>query len=80
VGAVSVLNASFTIAGLVIQDRLMREVRWSDLLRLVLISPLELIAYRPLLLYAALKGTVAACRGKKGWDKFDRNPRPAPAG
>jgi cellulose synthase/poly-beta-1,6-N-acetylglucosamine synthase-like glycosyltransferase len=82
--AISMLNACFTVAALLIQDRLMREVRWRDLLHLILISPLELIAYRPWLTYARLKGTLEYFRGRKGWDKFDRNTRqpaqPAAAG
>jgi cellulose synthase/poly-beta-1,6-N-acetylglucosamine synthase-like glycosyltransferase len=75
--AIAVLNATFTVAALLIQDRMMREVRWRDLLHLVLISPLELIAYRPWLMYARLKGTLEYFRGRKGWDKFDRNVRQA---
>jgi poly-beta-1,6-N-acetyl-D-glucosamine synthase len=87
VAAISMLNACFTVAALLIQDRMMREVRWRDLLHLVLISPLELIAYRPWLTYARLKGTLEYFRGRKGWDKFDRNarrashdPAPGPSG
>jgi cellulose synthase/poly-beta-1,6-N-acetylglucosamine synthase-like glycosyltransferase len=87
VAAISMLNACFTVAALLIQDRMMREVRWRDLLHLVLISPLELIAYRPWLTYARLKGTVEYFLGRKGWDKFDRNarrasrdPAPGPSG
>jgi poly-beta-1,6-N-acetyl-D-glucosamine synthase len=79
--AISILNACFTVAALLIQDRMMREVRWADLLHLVLISPLELIAYRPWLTYARIKGTIDHFRGRKGWDKFDRNlRRAAPSG
>ena len=74
-GGISMLNASFTVAALLIQDRMMREVRWRDLLHLVLISPLELFAYRPWLTWARLRGTIDYFRGIKGWDKFDRNPR-----
>jgi cellulose synthase/poly-beta-1,6-N-acetylglucosamine synthase-like glycosyltransferase len=81
VGTISLLNASFTVAALVVQDRLMREMEWRDLLRLVLVSPLELLLYRPWLTVARLKGTVDSLRGEKRWDKFDRNARsPAPAG
>jgi biofilm PGA synthesis N-glycosyltransferase PgaC len=75
--AISMLNACFSVSALLLQDRLMREVQWRDLLHLVLISPLELIAYRPWLTYARLKGTVDHLRGRKGWDKFDRNVRRA---
>jgi cellulose synthase/poly-beta-1,6-N-acetylglucosamine synthase-like glycosyltransferase len=79
VGAISLLNACFTVAALVGQDRLMREMEWRDLLRLVLVSPLELILYRPWLTVARLKGTIDLVRGRKGWNKFDRNAREAPA-
>jgi hypothetical protein len=37
--AISMLNACFSVAALLMQDRLMRETRWRDLLRLVLVSP-----------------------------------------
>ena len=79
VAAISLLNACFTVAALVVQDRLMREMEWRDLLRLVLVSPLEMILYRPWLTLARLKGTIDLVRGQKGWNKFDRNPRTAPA-
>lgn len=75
--AISMLNAGFTVAALFVQDRMMRELQWRDLLHLVLISPLELIAYRPWLTWARLKGTIEYFRGRKGWDKFDRNVRQA---
>ena len=77
--ALSMLNASFTVAALVIQDRMTREVHWRDLVHLVLISPLEMIAYRPWLTYARIKGTLDYFRGQKGWNKFERNRRqPSP--
>jgi biofilm PGA synthesis N-glycosyltransferase PgaC len=79
VATISLLNACFTVAALVVQDRLMREMEWRDLLRLVLVSPLELFLYRPWLTVARLKGTVDLFRGHKKWDKFDRNPRQAAA-
>jgi cellulose synthase/poly-beta-1,6-N-acetylglucosamine synthase-like glycosyltransferase len=73
--AMAMVNASFTVAALLVQDRMMREVRWRDLLHLVLLSPLEMFAYRPFLTWARIRGTVDYFRGMKGWDKFDRNPR-----
>ena len=75
VGAISLVNACFTVAALLVQDRLMREMAWRDLLRLVLVSPLELLLYRPWLTLARLKGTVDSLRGQKSWNKFDRNAR-----
>ena len=79
VAAISLLNASFTIAALVVQDRLMREMEWRDLLRLVLVSPLELLLYRPWLTVARVKGTIDSMRGRKTWNKFERNARAATA-
>ena len=38
--AISMLNACFSVSALLLQDRLMREVHWRDLLHLSLISPL----------------------------------------
>ena len=75
VGAISLVNACFTVAALLVQDRLMREMGWRDLLRLVVVSPLELLLYRPWLTLARLKGTVDSLRGEKSWNKFDRNAR-----
>ena len=75
VGTISALNACFTVAALVVQDRLMREMEWRDLLRLVLVSPLELVLYRPWLTVARLLGTIDSIRGQKGWNKFERNAR-----
>ena len=46
---------------------------------LVLVSPLELLLYLPLLTLARLKGTVESLRGQKSWNKFERNARRAPA-
>ena len=78
VATISLLNACFTVAALVGQDRLMREMEWRDLLRLVLVSPLELILYRPWLTVARLEGTIDSIRGRKDWNKFERNAREIP--
>ena len=47
----------------------------SALLALLLIAPLELVVYRPIMSWARLKGTVRFLRGDKDWHKFDRNAR-----
>lgn len=78
VATISLTNACFTVAALVVQDRLMREMEWSDLLRLVVVSPLELFLYRPWLTIARLKGTIDSVRGRKEWNKFERNAREIP--
>ncbi len=66
-------------AALMIQDVSFREVDVPSLARLVLLGPLDLFVYRPLIFYAQLKGTLEYLRGRKDWDKFARNVRPAPA-
>ena len=46
-----------------------------DLLRLMLVGPLDLFVYRPILFYAQAKGLVDFLRGDKSWHKFERNRR-----
>jgi cellulose synthase/poly-beta-1,6-N-acetylglucosamine synthase-like glycosyltransferase len=52
-----------------------RYYRLSDITRLILIAPLDLLWYRPILAYAHLKGLVQFLRRDKSWDRFDRNVR-----
>jgi hypothetical protein len=42
---------------------------------MLLLSPLDLVLYRPFIFWARLKGTWRLIRGDKGWHKFDRNAR-----
>ena len=48
-----------------------------DLLRLMLVGPLDLFVYRPILFYAQAKGFVDLLRGDKSWHKVERNRREA---
>jgi hypothetical protein len=43
----------------------------------MLLGPVDLVAYRPILLVAQAKGLVDFLRRVKSWDKFERNNRPA---
>ncbi len=52
--------------------------RLTDIVRLILIAPLDLLCYRPILAYAHAKGLVQFLRGDKSWDRFERNARTAP--
>ena len=56
-----------------------RDYRMSDVLRMLVLGPLDLLLYRPILLYAGLRGCWEFARGEKGWNKFERNARPQPA-
>jgi cellulose synthase/poly-beta-1,6-N-acetylglucosamine synthase-like glycosyltransferase len=55
-----------------------RHYRLPDLARLLLIAPLDLVWYRPVLIYAHLKGVFQFFRGYKIWERFERNVRVAP--
>jgi len=41
------------------------------------LGPLDLLVYRPFIVWARLKGTWRYLRGDQGWHKFERNARPA---
>ncbi|HEY2382401.1 MAG TPA: glycosyltransferase [Terriglobia bacterium] len=47
--------------------------RVSALTRMALIAPLDLLLYRPILVYANAKGVVQFLRGDRSWDRFARN-------
>ena len=66
-----------------LHDRGYRDFRVRDLIRMLLLGPLDLFLYRPILMWAGLVGVWEFMRGDKRWNKFERNARPratAPAG
>lgn len=70
-------NAIFTYAVFLLEERARRTFRVRDLLYMIVLGPLELFFYRPLIMFAQLKGTIDLLRGDKGWNKFERNARAA---
>jgi poly-beta-1,6-N-acetyl-D-glucosamine synthase len=58
-----------------LHDRGYRDYRVRDLIHMLLLGPLDLLLYRPILMWAGMVGTVQFLRGHKGWDKFERNVR-----
>ena len=62
---------------ILIDDRTGRALRISSLVRLMLVAPLDLFLYRPLLVWARVRGTWDFLRGRRDWDAFERNARPA---
>ncbi len=52
-----------------------RDYRVGDLVGMLALGPFDLILYRPILLWAGLRGTWEFLRREKGWNKFDRNQR-----
>ena len=52
-----------------------RAYRSSVVLRFLVLMPLEMIVYRPMMAWARIKGTWRFTRGDKAWHKFERNVR-----
>jgi cellulose synthase/poly-beta-1,6-N-acetylglucosamine synthase-like glycosyltransferase len=66
----AVLNAAAVLA---VEVQSPRTYQPGALARLLLLGPLDLIVYRPLIGWARVKGTWRFLRGDKGWHKFERN-------
>ncbi len=79
-GVITFANALLATAGIWLEDASSRDYRVRDLTRLVALGPLELVAYRPILAWARIKGTVGFFRGERRWQKFDRNDRDTSGG
>jgi cellulose synthase/poly-beta-1,6-N-acetylglucosamine synthase-like glycosyltransferase len=74
-GAMAFTNSALTACAILVDDLQSRLYRRRDLARMLLLSPLDLVLYRPFIFWARLKGTWRLIRGDKGWHKFDRNAR-----
>jgi cellulose synthase/poly-beta-1,6-N-acetylglucosamine synthase-like glycosyltransferase len=77
---ITIALAAGTLSALAVllQDRGARAYSASDLARLIVLGALDLVTYRPILMFAQAKGLIDFLRGDKRWNKFERNPR-APA-
>ncbi len=71
----ALVNSVFSTGSLLMADRQSRDYRASGLARLVVLMPLELFFYRPVLSWARAKGTWRYLRGDKEGHKFERNLR-----
>jgi cellulose synthase/poly-beta-1,6-N-acetylglucosamine synthase-like glycosyltransferase len=60
---------------ILVDDRTGHSHRISSLMRLMLVAPLDLFFSRPLLVWARVRGTWDFARGRRDWDKFERNVR-----
>jgi poly-beta-1,6-N-acetyl-D-glucosamine synthase len=78
VAAIAFTNAALTASAILFEDLQSRSYRVRDLVVLLLYTPLDVVVYRPILLWARLKGSLGFLRGDKAWHKFERNER-APA-
>ena len=60
---------------ILMRERHSRTFRGADLRFLLLLTPLELVLYRPVLFWAQFKGMIEFLRGDRSWNKFSRNAR-----
>ena len=74
-GVLAFGSAIFTNAAILLQDRNLRSFAAVDLPFLILLGPLDLFLYRPIIFYAQFKGFVDFLRGDRAWHKFARNRR-----
>lgn len=72
---IAFLNAAMTAAAVLADDLQSRTYRLRGLSWLMVLAPLDLVLYRPIVVWARLKGTWRFLRGDKGWHKFERNRR-----
>jgi hypothetical protein len=82
-GLMAFSTSTLTSCAILLHDRTGRDYPLRALVRLILIAPLDLFLYRPVLMWARARGTWDYLRGRKDWDKFERNlraPLPAPPG
>jgi biofilm PGA synthesis N-glycosyltransferase PgaC len=75
VAAIAFTSASLTACAVLLDDVQSRTYRPRDLARLLLLAPLDLFLYRPIIFWARLKGSWRFLRGDKQWHKFERNVR-----
>jgi poly-beta-1,6-N-acetyl-D-glucosamine synthase len=75
VAAIAFVNGAITAAAVLADDLQSRAYRLRDLVRVLLLAPLDLVLYRPLIGWSRLQGTWRFLRGDKGWHKFERNAR-----
>lgn len=74
-GIMAFSTATLTSAAVLLEDRTARDYRLGSLVRMILLGPLDLFLYRPILMWARARGTWDYLRGRRDWDKFERNVR-----
>jgi biofilm PGA synthesis N-glycosyltransferase PgaC len=75
-GMMAFATALPTTLAVSLHDRGYRDFRVRDLVRMLMMGPLDLFLYRPILMWAGLVGCWEFVRGDKRWNKFERNARP----
>lgn len=64
-----------TTVAIALHDAGFRDYRIRDLARMLVLGPLDLVLYRPILIYASIRGTWEFLMRDKSWNKFERNVR-----
>jgi cellulose synthase/poly-beta-1,6-N-acetylglucosamine synthase-like glycosyltransferase len=77
VAAIAFLTGALTASAILLDDLQSRVYRVRDLARLLLLAPLDLVLYRPIIIWARFKGTWRFLRRDRAWHKFERNVRGA---
>jgi cellulose synthase/poly-beta-1,6-N-acetylglucosamine synthase-like glycosyltransferase len=72
---VACANGLLTNVALLLYNGGSRSYPAGDLVRLMVLGLMDLVAYRPILIFAQAKGTLDFLRGDKSWNKFERNDR-----
>ena len=72
---ISLVNSALSTASLLMVELQSRTYRSVGIVQLLVLMPLELVFYRPILSWARMKGTWRFLRGDKAWHKFERNAR-----
>lgn len=73
--ALMFISAIPSAAAFIIDNRKHRNYRINHFLALSIYSLIDFFLFKPIILYSGIKGTVDFLKGKKGWDKFERNQR-----
>lgn len=64
-----------TTVAVALHDTSFRDYSKKDLLRMILLGPLDFVIYRPILAYAGVRGFIEFLQGRKDWYRFERNTR-----
>jgi biofilm PGA synthesis N-glycosyltransferase PgaC len=72
-GILTFSAATLTSAAVLFDDRTARDYRIGSVLRMLASGPFDLFLYRPLIVAARMYGVWGYLRGRRDWDKFERN-------
>jgi biofilm PGA synthesis N-glycosyltransferase PgaC len=64
-----------TTVAVMLHDAGFRDYRLSALVRMLALGPVDFLAYRPIIVYAGIRGSWEFLRGRKEWTSVERNTR-----